>query len=271
MARIVYMDESGVTKKDEVMVVVGIMVDADKQAHILEEEIRNVVKPHVRPENLDGYVVHAAHLNGNKNQPEELRDNKLARDAILDGMAALPAKLGFYIIASTIWWDRFSENQPGMEAHQQRVAMQATGIALISSAVDGLMHKRFAEECAWIIAENNHEVKEAALHHHREMKSSQAAYYAQMVGSFKGPFSKLRDGISFANKPDSPALQIADVCAWAIRRYYAVRDDRSKRFYDPLEKNIVIHTGSDLDATKKFPDRTVSLSLDLGIPRNPSW
>ncbi len=252
MARILYMDESGINKNDEVMVVVGVMVDADRQARLLEEEIRNIIRPHVRKERLETYVVHAAHLNGNKNQPEELRDNMDARDAILDGMVALPAKLGLHIIESTIWWDRFSEFQPGMDTQTQKVVMHATAIALVSSALEDLMNRRFATECAWIIAENNNEVKKAALFHHREMKSSQAACYAQMVGRYKGPYTKIRDGISFTNKPDSPALQIADVCAWATRRYYQLGNERTKRFYEPLVNNIVVQTGSVLDATRKF-------------------
>ncbi|MQW63169.1 DUF3800 domain-containing protein [Sinorhizobium meliloti] len=177
---------------------------------------------------------------------------------------AIPAKLDLRLITSYIWWDRFDGYQPGMDVHKRRVAMQATGIALISSAFDGVMSRSFPNDSAWIIAENNNEVKDAALLHHREMRSSQAGYYGQMVGTFKGPYTTLRDGISFANKEDSPALQIADICAWAIRGRTAIGDDRSKRFYEPLKKQILIETGSDMDATKKLPEKTISISM--GFP-----
>ncbi|WP_150841231.1 DUF3800 domain-containing protein [Sinorhizobium meliloti] len=46
MAKVIYMDESGVSPNDKVMIVVGIIVDADKQLAELESEIKRVVEPH---------------------------------------------------------------------------------------------------------------------------------------------------------------------------------------------------------------------------------
>jgi hypothetical protein len=259
------MDESGISMSERVMVVVGVMVEADKQSGLIEEEIKSVIRPHLKQENLENFIVHASHIySGKKTLPDELRGNRYACNAILDGMVAIPAKLGLRLITSHIWWDRFADYQPGMDQLKRRVAMQATGIALISSAFDGLLTRSFPNESGWIIAERNDEVKAAALLHHRELRSSQAGYYGQMVGTFRGPYARLRDGISFANKEDAPALQIADVCAWAIRGQAAIGDARSLRFYKPLEKQILIETGSIMDATKKLPHKTFSVSM--GFP-----
>jgi hypothetical protein len=262
------MNGSGINKNDLVMVVIGIIADADYQTHMIEEAIRDIVKRHVSPKDIDHYFVHAAQFNGNKNQPAEIEKDEGARDAILDEIVALPEKLGLPIVQASIWRDRFSEYQPPLTSHSKRVAMQATGVAFVSAAVENLMHKRFPTESTWIIAEYDNEIKEAALLHHREMKPGHSIYDPQLSGVAQGAFSKLGDSVNFANKPHSAGLQLADVCAWAIKGYYEMRDVRTYRFYESLERNIIVRSSSSLDATKKYVEPRHTISLGSGPPRN---
>jgi hypothetical protein len=50
--------------------------------------------------------------------------------------------------------------------------------------------------------------------------------------------------VHFEKKTDSSSLQIADACAFALKRYL-MKTPEHRRFYDPLEANLVNHLAED--------------------------
>lgn len=53
------------------------------------------------------------------------------------------------------------------------------------------------------------------------------------------PFKRIRDGLQFTTKAESRLLQVADACAWAIRRT-ANNAPNAFRFYQPVRDQIVL-------------------------------
>ncbi len=58
------------------------------------------------------------------------------------------------------------------------------------------------------------------------------------------PITRIRDTVHFAEKAESPALQIADICAFVIKRYLAGARD-GDRFYRILAGTHEIKCAAD--------------------------
>lgn len=236
------MDESGTSSTSPRLVVVGIIVEADRTLPALESAIRDIVAPHVAEPAR--FVVHATEIMANnKKLPAELQQNPEARMAILDGMASLPVKLGIRICAAMVPRGPFNENHPGVSSH----VMHASAIAMVSLSAERFMRERARDEVAWIVAEHNHDVVKAAKATHLLMKEPDAIKRLNLQGGAMLPLQRIKDGITFATKAESPALQLADFCSWCLYRWYDRKSEMSHRFYLPLEDALFIQSMTTVD------------------------
>jgi hypothetical protein len=93
------------------------------------------------------------------------------------------------------------------------------------------------KEITHIIAENNNDVRMAAKGAHMLLRNKEEMEKEGFVDRSCLPFKRIRDGLQFTTKAESRLLQVADVCAWAIRRA-ANSAPNAFRFYGPMRSQI---------------------------------
>jgi Protein of unknown function (DUF3800) len=249
LARLVYLDESGLSRDEPYLVVASVIVHADNQLGPLEDCLRGIIDDHV-PENLrDGFVLHAADLfSGNKKElPPEIWDQEI-RWRILQEVLSIPKQLKIEVCAAYIIKKRFQANYASSSASKQRIAMHAAAIVECTVAVEKWMRECTTNEVAILFAENNDEVRKAAKATQILMKSENAkAKLPSMWFSSALPLVRIKEGINFVTKPESLALQLADACAWAFRKH-RTKDPKASQFYATLETQVVKFSMTTVDA-----------------------
>jgi Protein of unknown function (DUF3800) len=244
LVRVTYIDESGSSQREPILVEAGIIVNGDEQVVPVEEHLESLVEKHIPPEHWDGFFFHATDMYGggkkdcifhDKNSwPEE------KRFAILDDLVAIPAMFGLPICVGIVEKSLFPP--PTETQHTpQEIAVAAHAMAIIQCeiGVELWLRANTEKEITHIIAENNDEVRLAAKQAHTMLRNKDAIKkegYAADHPCF--PFKRIRDGLQFTTKAESRLLQVADVCAWAIRRA-GNNAPHAFRFYGPLKPQIV--------------------------------
>jgi len=96
------------------------------------------------------------------------------------------------------------------------------------------MKKNTEGEYTLLTAENNNDVRDMAKYAHNVFRDKSEMHRAGLTAMHPHlPLVKIKDGLQFARKEDCKALQVADVCAWAYRRYLASAPD-AERFFGPM-------------------------------------
>jgi hypothetical protein len=131
--------------------------------------------------------------------------------------------------------------------------MHASAIAAATIASDSWV-KENTDEVAFIIAENNDEVREASRETQVMMKRPDAAKIFGASRRNDLPLVRIKDGINFTRKEESKALQMADACAWLIRRTGPLgkKDAKVSHLYDLLKPQIRNWHMTTLDEAKRL-------------------
>lgn len=244
------MDESGIGKEDDFVVVCGVIIDIDKQSEAIEAHLDILVRKHIPADKQKDFFFHAAEIFSGASKSiyaDKTEWPAERRWKILDDLVEIPKK--FDIPVCVAWTKKSAFPQTLAKAGVAEgeigfpllVAMHGTAIAACEMVVEKWMREKTAGEFALITMENNNEVKKAAKAAHLHMKG-----YAleEESGDKEGfpvhlyaPFVKIKDGLQFAEKAETRFLQIADVCAWTCRRALN-KAAHSDRFITPLMSQI---------------------------------
>jgi hypothetical protein len=248
------MDESGTSKFEPHLVVAAVIVHADRQLDRLELRLSELVEKHIEPQYRDGFVFHASSLfnpwPGEGEFPPGLRDDRERRLGILEELTSIPAELRLPVCVGYVEKHRFSQIYlaAGLKPQLLVAEMHASAMALCTVSVERFMRDQTRDEVAWLFAENNDHVRRIAEDTQTLMKSSNAAERLDISSKDILPLVKIKDGINFARKEESPSLQLADACAWTIRKWFGSKDE-AKRFFVPLEPWIFSYAMTTFDAT----------------------
>jgi hypothetical protein len=218
-----------------------------------------LVQKHIPPDKQDGFFFHSTDIYGGGKQgcifhdKDEWPDER--RWAILDDLAAIPAKFDLPVCIGMIQKAEFplpkgtDKTNPEI-LRQIDVAQHAFAIIQCEIAVELWLRKHTEREITHIIAENNDEVRLAAREAHTLLRDPQAIAAAGGPANHPVyPFKRIRDGLQFTTKPESRLLQVADVCAWAMRRY-ANFAPNAKRFFEPIAHKVIYPDDDQMAALK---------------------
>ncbi len=253
--RYVYVDEAGISANEPFTVVAGIIVHADSQYAYLEQSLSSLiatVPAHLR----DGFVSHAKSIWGNP----KLRDRwpLEQRKLFLRRMVGIPAELGvpiaIGICARGVMADP-DERLSLTEWHH----VQAFGrcIALADYFIRTFGAKN---EIATVVSEDIPtgkrslkavvkvlQEKPLPVPHERTIAS-----HGPPAGDFQVQrITRVRDTVHFAAKEESPLLQLADACAYSIRRFLEKRE-----FGNELAVSMAGNDPRLLEALAELRDRT---------------
>jgi hypothetical protein len=258
LMRVTYTDESGLSSRELILVQAAIIVHGDDQVVPVEEYLESLVEKHIPADKRTDFFFHATDIYGGGSKGCIFRDENEWPDerrwAILDDLVAIPAKFGLPICVGLIEKAKFP-SQPHERAHtplEISVAMHAMAIIQCEIGVELWLRLNTKMEITHIIAEDNGDVRLAAREAHMLLRNKDAMEKEGFVNHPCFPFKRIRDGLQFTSKAESRLLQIADACAWAIRRI-ANGMPNAPRFYGPLRSQIVELDEKQIASLKEQP------------------
>jgi len=248
--RVTYMDESGASPKEPLLVEAAIIVHGDDQVVPVEEHLEMLVEKHIPFDKREGFYFHATDIYGGGNKKCLFHDKNEWPDkrrlAILDDLALVPAKFDLPISIGIMQKAKFIDGlvasaiKAGAKHSRQEIAVAIHALAIIQCevGVELWLRKHTEKEITHVIAENNDEVRLAAKEAHMMLRNKSEMAKEGFLDHPCFPFKRIRDGLQFTTKAESRLLQIADVCAWATRRIANNAPD-AERFYGPFRRQIV--------------------------------
>lgn len=242
--RVTYIDESGADPKDPLLVVAAVIVSGDDLLIPIENRLDEIKKKHIPADKRDRFYFHAVDVfsGGNKkcifHNRDEWPDDR--RFAILDDLAKVPSDFDLPIAVGVIERATFPSQADIAEhsALEIAVAQHAMGIIQCAIGIEFWMRQHAPSEITHMIAEDNHDVRQAARETQLMLRDRERLEREGITNHPVFPLERIRDGLMFAKKTESPALQVADFCSWAIRRA-AKNADHAERFYTPLMRQII--------------------------------
>lgn len=260
MTRLVYLDESGTGRlaDEPSLVVVGVIVHADKQWLGLERYLRGMADEYVPPEHRQGFAFHATELYSGGKIFSRQRMSKEARWKILDELCETPAKFDLPIVCGCYDRRNLLDASKSSQTAKTSYAQMLAGVACTIGVERYMRERAEPSEVAVMIYESNDHARAAVRFVHACMQITDCReLIGKKIAEFV-PLMRIVDAAHFAEKKTSSLLQIADCCAFAIRR--KIQDLRdSERFFAPLDGNLLMK--ATVMETRRQPTPAVPLSF----------
>lgn len=136
IVRLVYIDEAGISKpaQEPFLVVAGVIVDADRVLHEIENELECIMMRHIPPAQREGFIFHATELfNGGGNVFKRASNDLIGpyewplerRLKIADEIMAIPQKFKLPIAIGSVERANFQERVPHMSESERTVSAHA--------------------------------------------------------------------------------------------------------------------------------------------------
>jgi hypothetical protein len=242
--RFTFLDEGGISQYEPRVVVAGVFVDGDKQLIRLEQALDAIVRKHIPEKDWDGFVLHAKDIwGGGKYFNDRDRWPIEKRAKILDDLVAIPSRLEIPVIFN--WVDRADiatrHNAEGLMPQRDfDVSCHAVAFAGCMLKIEEFMRRVWVNEIAQVVAEDNPEAR-STIKGVVELFKQPTRMLRPLIGhSDVLPLERIRGSVQFASKSESRPLQLADACAFLIRRRLYKHDNNSARFYNKLKPWMLV-------------------------------
>lgn len=276
--RLIYTDEAGISDKEPITVVASVIIDGDREYLLLKNEISRIVYEHVPSELRDKFWIHACEIfSGGKSidrnlWPFEQRLDFLKEIACLPFVHDIP--IAFAFDRKDLWKE--SKFRFGLSVSKWSHLMAFK--SCMDRADHFMRHYLHGNEIAVVVCEDTQEMRGIIEKYgllDREISGSypmieiKPEKYEIDMGVkknfFRPEIRHIIDTPFFAKKRAAPILQLADVCAFILRRYVVGKDhgeDLVKAMLGPLygpefvdEPNWLIGWSSGLANVESFwPD-----------------
>lgn len=204
----VLIDEAGINAGDPVVVIAGVVIDPDLQFAQVERRIADAINSEIPEHMRDSFVFHAKDVFGKYRRREGWSWNDCNR--ITDAWLQIATDLKLPVILT---WIAKSLNEKGTCDANDRTHMIAFAECL--QGVDDYMRAYADDEVASIIAEDCPQMRSRLRH--IAIKLAKGELIGQL--NFDNEITNIKGGVLFAQKTDSPILQISDAFAFAFSRY----------------------------------------------------
>jgi Protein of unknown function (DUF3800) len=235
--RLVYLDEAGISNPahEPHLVVAGVIVDADRKWKELETYLRQLAISTFPDRDPYRFVFHAKdiwHGNGVFDRKKWRLQDRLKS---LQQLAQIPRLFDLPIVAGCI--DREAmrkevlKRYPTMSAKAIRSITHTQAFLVAVQCVEYWMETKASDEVAMLIAEDTDQVKEAIQRFHDGY--TDPAF--DNSDAFRSKY--IIDAVNFAKKQNSLLLQIADHCAFIIKRKLMERQ-HADQLYNQIHSQI---------------------------------
>jgi hypothetical protein len=236
LVRLLYLDEAGISKRDEepYLVVAGMIVHGDRDWKPLQARIDVLVREYIPEEDREDFVFHATELfSGGKYFTREKWPRE-KRWEILRKLVSIPHAMHLPVISG--WVDRSESIFEDSDAPDVLAHTMAFCQCLISA--ERWMRYFCENDVAMVIAEDTQSVKPSLKGALRTLRDPKRLVELQLDDVPNLPLQKIVDTVHFAGKRESGPLQIADACAFVLKRHLMGKADITS-FYELLRP--VIH------------------------------
>jgi len=238
LVRIVYLDESGTSKRTEepTVIVAGVIVHGDHQLNKLRVALAKVMEDHIPEPERSTLVLHTTDIYGGngyfdtKRKPEWTYERRMA---ILADLARIPSAINLRIAWGKV--DKstfpFDEMRSGSTATNLQLSVGAAyAVCLIE--IDQWFRQNAKGENCFIVVEDNNETRQFikwVQNHHQDpgiaarLTEKERAYF---------PLRHIHEDPNFQEKRVAHPLVLADFIAYFVKRRL-MGDARSLQFSDP--------------------------------------
>ena len=230
LVRLVYVDESGISANESIMVVAAVMIHADSQWVPVEQHIGQLIEKYVAKEDRRGFVFHATELYfgsgkifGNRQKYPLEKSREMLKEIL-----SIPARFQLPIVFGFTRKEPEKSDQSRNNRREERAYQHGRAFTLCAVGVEKYM-RNYAKpsEIATITAEDNTETKKTVKWMLDVFRSPNAEVrsfleWQSMMMKFPLDFLPLRKiihTVHFAAKSDAFLLQLADACAFILRYY----------------------------------------------------
>jgi hypothetical protein len=233
----VYVDEAGISKDEPILVVCAVIVHADDQLVAVERHLGRLVSRFIPAEHQESFVFHATELfNGGgkvftRRDPEWPLETRLK---IADALAAVLKRFRLPIVAS--WANKagfatapaFRDSWNALDERQRATLAHGGTFMMCAAKIDQWMREQARNEVCLLIVEDNNEARSVLRSFHRVQQDK------GRPGAFSGVgIGRINEDLLFQQKRPSSALQLADFCAYVLKRSL-MGDPRYDRFINPM-------------------------------------
>jgi hypothetical protein len=243
--RLVYLDEAGVSKISEepYLVIAGVILNADQDWRPLQRHLQSIARKYIPSEDRDNIIFHAKDIFHGSGYFVREKWDRPKRMEILDSIAEIPQR--FHLPVAIGFVDRaIAANyfQTTHRAKLTRLGLQevvplpdstvatltyASSFVQVVESVDNWISLNASSEVAMLVAENTGKIQGAlkAIHRGYSPDGSYDPKYDYLY-----TVRNIVDTVHFAAKRESVLLQLADTCAFIIKRHLMGRVDVASCF-----------------------------------------
>lgn len=220
--RMLYLDEAGIGKIDDdpFLVVAGVLIHADTQWSAIVNDLKTALLDATPFGVKTPAYFHAKDVfHGSGEFPRDKWPREV-RTALLEKVGSIPYRYQVPVLWSAIDRRAFAKDHPGDTPRQHLT--DAYSVAALTCFLQAEAYMRGLPnqaEVASVVLEQNHELQRRLpeildLMNHPEDEPGLDSNFKHYV-----PFQKIIDGPSSQPKSLSSLLQVADYCAFAIKRW----------------------------------------------------
>jgi len=234
--RLVYLDEAGVSnpQQEPHLVVAGVILNGDQDWQPIDRHLKSICRRFLPEDDRDGFVFHAKdlwHGSGYFKRDVWPRDKRMA---IMQEIAGIPNRFHLYVVAGAIdrlaMQDALKKRSPNMGSKVIAAWTHAEAYIKVAADVDSWMQRDAPEEVAMLIAENTEPTKRALKLVHAGFRTDDDEYWHVPRQWRVFTARRIVDTVHFAEKEESSILQVADMCAFVMKRYISGKSDVGSLF-----------------------------------------
>lgn len=250
---IVYLDESGTSRREPLALVAGVVVHGDLQMVAVEEHLQRLVRKHIPETDWENFSFHATNIwSGTKYYKDDDAWPLKRRLAILHDLVEIPQKFDLPIVFRDCPRDVPVTVPPDVVLDERGRDAIVHTVAFFQCVclVEKNMRNIWPDEVALLIAEDRPAVKKTV----REVQlwAQNKTLPRRLDQREYLPLTHIRDTVHWAGKKESPLLQLADTCAFVIRGH--LNDRRyNQPLYSKLHPVMVTHPKSDAERKSSLP------------------
>jgi hypothetical protein len=243
LVRFIYLDEAGLSRIEEepFLVVAGVILHPDTQWRQIDLYLRDVVADVWPDDNYGGrFVFHAKDIWHGAKQFKRSEWTKTQRIRLLKRLAAIPAKFSLPIIYGVVDRRELEERLPRhtkLDAHNTLMRAYAEAFHIVIRRAEDWLKRNTEDETAMLMVENSTKVRSV-------IKMIHGGYLSKTpCGSNTFISNHVIDAPNLIDKDESTLLQLADHCAFILKRKIMERQD-----IEELYQIIAPQVHHDIDA-----------------------
>jgi hypothetical protein len=245
--RFVYLDEAGIAniEHDPHVVVLGVIVHADRQWKQIKRHLVSLVDKHIRAEHREGFYFHVKELrNGGKHLPRHSYSHE-EQQAIISDLCSIPRLFDLPLICSYVDRKLLIKHKGADDKSNLTVSAQVVAASSCAMMIERYMREATPvqdEEVATMVFDFNADTRRLIKEAHRYFRSQWAADIATSMGgpaaALSLPLERIADEPHFVEQSAGSILQVADACVYATKRHLAGQDRDG--FFNLIKDNFFL-------------------------------